>query len=132
VVTTNGEIACCSLDRNGLRPARYSITHDGIFTAASETGVWDCPPERIKRRGRLGPGEMIAVDTTSGKLWKSTAIDDSLKARHAYREWTTENVEDMEQRSSRNARQPTSSCGNPRPVARFRSCSGSPPKNAKW
>ncbi len=92
VVTSNGEIACCSLDRNGLRPARYSITHDGVFTAASETGVWDCPPDRIKRRGRLGPGEMIAVDVTSGKLWKSTAIDDNLKARHAYREWMTENV----------------------------------------
>ena len=92
VVTSNGELACCNMDRNGLRPARYSITHDGVFTVASETGVWDCPPDRIKRRGRLGPGEMIAVDTTSGKLWKSGAIDDHLKARHAYREWMTENV----------------------------------------
>ena len=59
---------------------------------ASETGVWDCPPERIKRRGRLGPGEMIAVDTETGKFWKNNAIDDSLKATHAYREWMTENV----------------------------------------
>lgn len=92
VVTTNGRVAACSLDRNGLRPARYSITHDGIFTIASETGVWDCPPERIKQRGRLGPGEMIAVDTETGKLWKSGAIDDSLKATHSYREWMTENV----------------------------------------
>jgi len=92
VVSTNGEVACCNLDRNGLRPARYSITHDGVFTVASETGVWDCPPERIKRRGRLGPGEMIAVDTSSGKLWKSSAIDDNLKSRHAYREWLAENV----------------------------------------
>ena len=92
VVSTNGSIACCNLDRNGLRPARYSITHDGIFTVASETGVWDCPPERIKRRGRLGPGEMIAVDTDSGKFWKNNAIDDNLKATHAYREWMTENV----------------------------------------
>ena len=92
VVSTNGSIACCNLDRNGLRPARYSITHDGVFTVASETGVWDCPPERIKRRGRLGPGEMIAVDTRSGKFWKNNAIDDSLKATHAYREWMTENV----------------------------------------
>ncbi len=92
VVSTNGTLACCNLDRNGLRPARYSITHDGVFTVASETGVWDCPPERVKRRGRLGPGEMIAVDTQTGKLWKSNAIDDNLKARHAYREWMTENV----------------------------------------
>ncbi|MBT8047615.1 MAG: glutamate synthase large subunit [Xanthomonadales bacterium] len=92
VVSTNGSIACCNLDRNGLRPARYSITHDGVFTVASETGVWDCPPERIKRRGRLGPGEMIAVDTKSGKFWKNNAIDDSLKATHSYREWMTENV----------------------------------------
>ncbi len=92
VVSTNGSIACCNLDRNGLRPARYSITHDGVFTVASETGVWDCPPERIKRRGRLGPGEMIAVDTESGKFWKNNAIDDNLKATHAYREWMTENV----------------------------------------
>jgi glutamate synthase (NADPH/NADH) large chain len=92
VVTTNGRIACCNLDRNGLRPARYSITHDGVFTVASETGVWDCPPERIKRRGRLGPGEMIAVDTETGKFWKNSAIDDSLKATHAYAEWMTENM----------------------------------------
>jgi glutamate synthase (NADPH/NADH) large chain len=92
VVSSNGSIACCNLDRNGLRPARYSITHDGVFTVASETGVWDCPPERIKRRGRLGPGEMIAVDTGSGKFWKNNAIDDGLKATHAYREWMTENV----------------------------------------
>jgi len=92
VVSTNGEVACCNLDRNGLRPARYSITHDGIFTVASETGVWDCPPERIMRRGRLGPGEMIAVDISTGRLWKTGAIDDNLKARHAYREWLAENV----------------------------------------
>jgi glutamate synthase (NADPH/NADH) large chain len=92
VVSTNGSIACCNLDRNGLRPARYSITHDGVFTVASETGVWDCPPERIKQRGRLGPGEMIAVDTETGKFWKNSAIDDNLKATHAYREWMTENV----------------------------------------
>jgi len=92
IVATNGRIASCTLDRNGLRPARYSITHDGIFTVASETGVWDCPAERIKRRGRLGPGEMIAVDTETGRFWKNSAIDDSLKATHAYREWMTENV----------------------------------------
>jgi len=73
VVSTNGRIACCNLDRNGLRPARYSITHDGVFTVASETGVWDCPPERIKRRGRLGPGEMIAIDTLTGKFSGKTA-----------------------------------------------------------
>jgi glutamate synthase (NADPH/NADH) large chain len=92
VVATNGSIACCNLDRNGLRPARYSITHDGVFTVASEIGVWDCPPERIKRRGRLGPGEMIAVDTETGKFWKNSTIDDCLKATHAYREWMTENM----------------------------------------
>jgi len=92
VVSTNGRIACCNLDRNGLRPARYSITHDGVFTVASETGVWDCPPERIKRRGRLGPGEMIAIDTLTGKFWKNSTINDDLKATHSYREWMTENV----------------------------------------
>jgi len=92
VVATNGSIASCNLDRNGLRPARYSITHDRIFTVASETGVWDCPPERIKQRGRLGPGEMIAVDTENGRFWKNSTIDDSMKATHAYREWMTENV----------------------------------------
>ena len=92
VVATNGRIASCNMDRNGLRPARYSITHDGIFTVASESGVWDCPPDRIERRGRLGPGEMIAVDTQTGRLWTNNAIDDSLKATHAYREWMTENV----------------------------------------
>jgi glutamate synthase (NADPH/NADH) large chain len=92
VVSSNGRVACCNLDRNGLRPARYSITHDGVFTVASETGVWDCPPERIKRRGRLGPGEMIAIDTGTGKFWKNNTINDELKATHSYSEWMTENV----------------------------------------
>ena len=92
VVTTNGRVAACNLDRNGLRPARYSISNDGVFTVASESGVWDCPPDRIRQRGRLGPGEMIAVDTQTGKLWKSNAIDDALKATHSYREWMTENT----------------------------------------
>jgi glutamate synthase (NADPH/NADH) large chain len=92
VVATNGSIASCNLDRNGLRPARYSITHDRIFTVASETGVWDCPSERIQQRGRLGPGEMIAVDTDTGRFWTNSTIDDSMKATHSYREWMTENV----------------------------------------
>jgi glutamate synthase (NADPH/NADH) large chain len=92
VVATNGRMASCNMDRNGLRPARYSITHDGIFTVASESGVWDCPPDRIQRRGRLGPGEMIAVDTETGRFWTNNAIDDVLKATHSYREWMTENV----------------------------------------
>jgi len=92
VVMTNGTVAACNLDRNGLRPARYVITRDDLITLASEIGVWDYAEADVVEKGRVGPGEMFAVDTTTGKLWRSNEIDSQLKARRPYADWLAENV----------------------------------------
>ncbi len=66
VVLTDGRYACCALDRNGLRPARYVITRNRHLTVASEIGVWDYKPEDVVRKGRMGPGQMLALDLQTG------------------------------------------------------------------
>ncbi|WMS87087.1 glutamate synthase large subunit [Pleionea litopenaei] len=91
IVMTNGQHVACTLDRNGLRPARYVITKDNLITLASEVGVWDYDEADVLEKGRVGPGELLAVDTAMGKIWKSREIDDELKTRHPYREWLEEN-----------------------------------------
>ena len=92
IVLTNGRHVACNLDRNGLRPARYVITKDGLITLASEIGIWDYKPEDVVEKGRVGPGEMLAVDTYTGKIWRSNEIDEELKGRHPYREWIDKNI----------------------------------------
>ncbi|MEE4175258.1 MAG: glutamate synthase large subunit, partial [Xanthomonadales bacterium] len=92
IVMTNGTIAACNLDRNGLRPARYVITSDDFITLASEVGVWDYEQAQVREKGRVGPGEMFAVDTSTGKLWRSNEIDNQLKARRPYADWLAENI----------------------------------------
>lgn len=92
IVMTNGEQIACTLDRNGLRPARYVITKDNILTVASEVGVWDYNEEDVIEKDRVGPGEMLAADMTTGEIWRSTKIDDLLKNRQPYYEWLRENT----------------------------------------
>ena len=92
IVMTNGEKVACTLDRNGLRPARYVITKDRILTVASEVGVWDYNEEDVIEKDRVGPGEMLAADTSTGEVWRTTKIDDMLKSRHPYLEWLRENT----------------------------------------
>ena len=92
IVMTDGRIAACNLDRNGLRPARYVITSDDLITLASEVGVWDYAEADVREKGRVGPGEMFAVDTETGKLWRSGEIDNQLKARRPYADWLAENI----------------------------------------
>ena len=72
----------CILDRNGLRPARYVVTKDRHLTVASEIGVWDYKPEDVVRKGRQGPGQMIALDLQTATLLENSDIDNLLKARH--------------------------------------------------
>jgi glutamate synthase (NADPH/NADH) large chain len=91
IVLTDGRYAACSMDRNGLRPARWVITKDRHITLASEIGVYDYEPEDVLQKGRLRPGEMIAVDTETGKLLLPEAIDDMLKKRHPYKKWMSKN-----------------------------------------
>ncbi|MGX5202292.1 glutamate synthase large subunit [Aliikangiella sp. IMCC44632] len=92
IVMSNGQQIACTLDRNGLRPARYVITKDRILTVASEVGVWDYKEEDVIEKDRVGPGEMLAADISTGQVWRTNEIDDMLKTRHPYLEWLRENT----------------------------------------
>jgi glutamate synthase (NADPH/NADH) large chain len=96
IVTTDGRYAACLLDRNGLRPARYVITKNRHLTIASETGVWDYRPADIVAKGKLGPGDMIALDLHDGKLLSTRDIDQILKTRHPYKTWLKKGVRYLE------------------------------------
>ncbi len=93
IVLTDGRYAGCVLDRNGLRPARYVITEDRHFTIASEIGVYDYAPEQVVAKGRMKPGEMLAVDVETGRLLTPADIDNDLKNRHPYRRWLRGHVQ---------------------------------------
>ena len=93
IVLTDGRYAGCVLDRNGLRPARYVITKDRHLTIASEIGVYDYAPEDVVAKGRMRPGEMLAVDVETGQLLTPTDIDNDLKSRHPYRRWLRGNIQ---------------------------------------
>ncbi|WP_230432789.1 glutamate synthase large subunit [Plesiomonas shigelloides] len=92
VVMSDGRYAACNLDRNGLRPARYVITKDKLITCASEIGIWDYQPDEVVEKGRVGPGELLVIDTRNGKILHSLEIDNDLKQRHPYKEWMQKNV----------------------------------------
>ena len=96
VVLTNGRYAACSLDRNGLRPARYIITKDRHITIASEVGVYPYKPEDVVTKGRLKPGQMLAVDTSTGELLLPDDINETLKTAQPYREWIETNLKRIE------------------------------------
>ena len=87
VVFTDGRVVGAALDRNGLRPARYLVTKDGLVVVSSEVGVVDVPADQILRKGRLGPGDIVAVDLKSKKFMERPEIHSRLAARNDYREW---------------------------------------------
>jgi glutamate synthase (NADPH/NADH) large chain len=87
IVMSDGRFAACGLDRNGLRPARYVVTKDKLITLASEVGIWDYEPDEVLEKGRVGPGELLVIDTLTGKRWTSWDIDRELKSRHPYKKW---------------------------------------------
>ena len=92
IVLTDGHYAACCLDRNGLRPARYVITRDRHITIASEVGVYDYDEKDVIEKGRLGPGEMLAVDLINGTLLDNDEIHDILKSRAPYKKWLKRGV----------------------------------------
>ncbi len=104
IVLTDGDYAACTLDRNGLRPARYVITRPGggeiadgdyrgcVITLASEIGVWDYAPEDVVRKGRLKPGQMLAADTRNATLMLPEDVDNHLKKAKPYKQWMQENA----------------------------------------
>jgi len=89
---TDGHLIGATLDRNGLRPARWMITEDDRVILASETGVLDVPVRDIKRKGRLMPGRMFVVDTTEGRILEDEEIKREIVSRWPYRKWLKRNV----------------------------------------
>lgn len=96
IVMTDGRYAACSMDRNGLRPARWVITKDRHITLASEIGVYEYSPEDVVAKGRLKPGQMIAADTETGELLLPEDIDNMLKGAHPYKQWMQERSRHLE------------------------------------
>lgn len=92
IVSMDARYAACTLDRNGLRPARWMLTSDRHFIVASEAGVWEVPAERVTRKGKLGPGEMMAIDLRRGDLLDSEAVDRINRGRAPYKQWLHQGV----------------------------------------
>ncbi len=92
VAFSDGEQVGACLDRNGLRPARLTVTTDDLVIVASEAGVVDVPPERIRRLGRLAPGGMVVLDTRRQRLLEDQELKMGLAAARPYREWLDANL----------------------------------------
>ncbi len=82
ICATDSKWVLAAVDRNGLRPLRYTITSDNLLFAGSETGMIDLPEEKIVKKGRLGPGEIIAVDLNEGKFYKDKELKDYLSKHY--------------------------------------------------
>ncbi len=91
MVFTDGRLIGGTLDRNGLRPCRYLVTTDGLAIVASEAGVVEFPPEKIRKKGRLRPGHMFLVDTVEGREISDNEVKSKVARRTPYRRWLEEN-----------------------------------------
>ncbi len=96
IAFTDGRIIGATLDRNGLRPARYLVTHDNLIVMASETGVLPIKPEEIRFKGRLQPGRMLLVDLEAGQIIPDQEIKRQLSERQPYALWLKENQTTLE------------------------------------
>ena len=91
LVFTDGTKICASLDRNGLRPSRYKLTEDGLLYIGSEAGAVILDDATVTRKGRLGPGQMLSADTSSGTLKFDREIKEELASQKPYHRWVDEN-----------------------------------------
>ena len=96
IVLTDGRYACCLLDRNGLRPARWVTTRDGLITLASEIGTHSYDTADVIAKGRVGPGQVLVVDTQEGRVLHTDDIDNMLKGRNPYKRWLRDNARNVE------------------------------------
>ncbi|MAT51897.1 MAG: glutamate synthase large subunit [Porticoccaceae bacterium] len=87
LVMTDGRYAVCALDRNGLRPSRWVLTDDDIITVASEIGVYNYQAGSVVAKGRLGPGDMLSIDTAAGKIETRAEVDARMAAAQPYKQW---------------------------------------------
>ncbi|MCP9850665.1 glutamate synthase large subunit [Cyanobium sp. Morenito 9A2] len=90
LVFSDGLSVGATLDRNGLRPARFCITNDGLVVMGSETGVVELEESTIIEKGRLGPGQMLAVDLVKGRLLHNWDVKAEAAERHPYGAWLAE------------------------------------------
>ena len=97
---SDGRYAGGMLDRNGLRPSRYTITRQGMMVVASEVGVMDFEPGDVVSKGRLQPGKILLIDTQEGKIYYDGEIKEKLAKAHPYREWLSENRVQLEKLKS--------------------------------
>ncbi len=96
IVFADGCNVGATLDRNGLRPARYCITNDGFVVMGSETGVVEIEESRIIEKGRLGPGQMLAVDLQKRKLLRNWEVKKEVAGRHPYQAWLKQSRQKLE------------------------------------
>lgn len=89
---TDGNYIGALLDRNGLRPSRYTVTKDGYVVMSSETGVLDIKPENVLKHGRLEPGRMFLVDMNEGRIVEDEEVKESIVSKRPYQEWLDENL----------------------------------------
>ena len=97
---SDGRYAGGMLDRNGLRPARYTITKNDMMVVASEVGVMDFDPAEVAEKGRLQPGKILLVDTQKGKIYYDGEIKNRLAGEHPYRQWLSTNRIQLEKLKS--------------------------------
>lgn len=97
---SDGRFAGGMLDRNGLRPARYTITKNDTMVVASEVGVMDFEPSEIAEKGRLQPGKILLIDTQEGKIYYDGEIKEQLAQEHPYRKWLSTNCIQLEKLKS--------------------------------
>jgi glutamate synthase (ferredoxin) len=89
---TDGKFIGALLDRNGLRPSRYTVTKDGYVVMSSETGVIDIDPANVSLHGRLEPGRMFLVDMEEGRIIEDREVKEKISAKHPYGDWLKENL----------------------------------------
>jgi glutamate synthase (ferredoxin) len=116
---SDGRVAGMTLDRNGLRPATYMVTHDGLVVASSEAGALEVDAERIKEKGRLGPGQLVVADLQYNKLWHNDEIKMHYAARRPYAAWVKEYIRVLDTPSDRSL-----VIGNQSPVSNLQSLFG--------
>ncbi len=96
IVMTDGRYAVCTLDRNGLRPAKWVLADDGVITLASEMGVRELESKQVLQKGRVEPGGIIAIDTLTGNILNTQDIDKVLSEEHPYKEWMKKRLQRLE------------------------------------
>jgi glutamate synthase (NADPH) large chain len=124
IAATDGKWIIAGMDRNGLRPMRYTITKDGIIIVSSESGMVDVSDIEIAERGRLGPGDILGIDLSVGKLYRDRELKDLLASQYPYEKWVG-NIERLsELMSSGNAIYPEARIPNPESLKTLHLASG--------